>query len=216
MIRGRPASVPLAAIAATLATLVLVSCGNLPSGQTRNAVVPSPSPATTPPSASSPQTAPTASPTADTAGVARCAIADLAISDRSGGVGLGNWGLVLIFRNVASVPCVLGGYPGVAGLNASHQQVLQAVRTPSGYLGGLPVGQSKPPVVLLDPGAEASALVEGSDVPRGTATSCPSLAGLLVTPPDSRHSVALMRLTPYECSGLQVHPVVAGTTGGEG
>lgn len=216
MIRGRLASVPLAAIAAALATLVLVSCGNLRSGQTTNAASPSPSPSTTPPPASSPQIAPTTSPTADTAGVARCTIADLAISDRSGGVGAGNWGVVLIFRNVASAPCVLGGYPGVAGLNASRQQVLQAVRTPSGYIGGLPIGQTKPPVVLLDPGTEASALVEGSDYGIGTATSCPSLAGLLVTPPGSRHSVALMRQTPYECSGLQVHPVVAGTTGSEG
>ena len=216
MIRGRLAPGPLAAITAALATVALVSCGNLPPGQTTNAVGSSPSPSTTPPPASSPQTAPTTSPTADTAGVARCSIADLAISDRSGGVGAGNWGVVLIFRNVASAPCVLGGYPGVAGLNASRQQVLQAVRTPSGYIGGLPIGQTKPSVVLLAPGAEASALVEGSDVPRGTATSCPSLAGLLVTPPGSRHSVALMRPTPYECSGLQVHPVVAGTTGSEG
>lgn len=216
MIRGRLASVPPAAIAAALATLVLVSCGNVMSSQTTNAAGSSPSASTTPSPASSPRIAPTTSPTADTTGVARCSIADLVISDRSGGVGLGNWGVVLTFRNVAAAPCLLGGYPGVAGLNASRQQVLQAVRTPSGYMGGLPIDQTKPPVVLLAPGAEASALVEGSDYLIGTATSCPSLAGLLVTPPGSRHSVALMRQTAYECSGWQVHPVVAGTTGSAG
>lgn len=193
-----------------------VSCGTLPPGQTTNAVGSSPSPSTTPSPASSPQAVPSTSPTADTAGVARCSITDLAISDRFGGVGASSWVMVLIFRDVASAACVLGGYPGVAGLNASHQQVLQAVRTPSGYGGGLPVGQTKAPVVLLAPGGEASALVEGSDFLIGTATSCLNLAGLLVTPPGSRHSVALMEPTPDECFGLQVHPVVPGPTGSEG
>ncbi len=138
------------------------------------------------------------------------------ISDRRGGVGLGHSGTVLLFRNREREACVLGGYPGVAGLDASGQQVTEAVRTANGYMGGLPIGQTAPPVIELAAGGTASALVEGTDIPLGAATSCPALAGLLVTPPGSHHSAVLPHLAPGDCSRLEVHPVVAGTNGGEG
>lgn len=179
--------------------VVLASCGSITPGSIRT-VSPtpsvSPSPRPTTPSSPSPST----SPTPDTAGVARCVFADLVISDRSSGAAGGSSGTVLLFRNRATGPCVLGGYPGVAGLNASGQKVAQAVRTPTGYLGGLPPGQTVPPVVYLAAGATASALVEGSDNPLGPATSCPTLAGLLVTPPGSYHSELLPHWAPGDCS----------------
>jgi hypothetical protein len=106
----------------------------------------------------------------------------------------------------------MSGYPGVAALNATGRQVAQAQRTPSGYLGGMRTGSTTPPVVLLEPGAVASALVEGTAVPEGVASSCPTYPALLVTPPTSTLSTRLAVSLPG-CSALEVHPVVSGTTG---
>lgn len=161
-----------------------------------------------------PTTSPSVSPSGNAAGIARCAFADLAISDRRAGASQGTWGVVLLFRNDGVGRCMLRGYPGVAGLNGAQQEVLPAVQTPRGHLGGLPKGQTTPPSVLLNPGAVASALVEATDVQ--SAKFCPTLAGFAVTPPGSRHSKSIMSPTPPVCGGPQVHPVVSGTTGGEG
>ena len=115
-------------------------------------------------------------------------------------------------KNTGTSECVLTGYPGVAALGSTGQQVAQAQRTPSGYLGGLRTGSAAPPVVVLGPGVTASAMVEGTGVPEGTASSCPTYAALLVTPPTSTRSTRLTVSMPG-CSPLQVHPVVSGTTG---
>ena len=86
-------------------------------------------------------------------------------------------------------------------------QIAQAVRTLNGYMGG--AGQSAPHVTL-EPGVTASAVVEGTDVPVGSETSCPTYSSLLVTPPDATQSVRF-RISLPGCSGLQVHPVVPRT-----
>ena len=128
--------------------------------------------------------------------------------------GAGHVGTVLVFRNTGTGRCALSGYPGVAGLDANGAQVAQARRTANGYLGGLQSGLTTGPEVPLAPGAAASALVEGTDVPVGSATSCPSYPALLVTPPGTTVSVRLVLADPFPgCSGLMVHPVVPGLTG---
>lgn len=143
----------------------------------------------------------------------------------SGGAGVGHEGITLLFRNTGAVACELDGYPGVALLDASGRQVLQAVRTPSGYLGGLAAGTSVPPTLTVDPGQVVSALLEGTDVPAGTATSCPYYPAVLVTPPNQTVSTRLVLTTGSGtgpdrglpgCSPPQVHPVVPGTTGSQG
>jgi hypothetical protein len=119
---------------------------------------------------------------------------------------------VLVFTNESQATCSLSGYPGVAGLDAQGVQVVQAQRTLNGYLGGLPPGTTAPPTVSLAPGQTASAVVEGTDMPLGSATSCPSYPALLVTPPDLTDSVHLEAALPG-CSPIQVHPVVPGSSG---
>lgn len=144
-------------------------------------------------------------------GSARCTTSQLEIAPGRTGAGLGHSGTPILFRNRGTAPCHLRGYPGVAGLDAAGNQVVQAARSLQGYLGGLRSGDS-PPLVELAPGETASALVEGTNNPEGTATSCPSYPSLLVTPPDDTQSV---RVTAglSGCSLIQVHPVVPGTTG---
>jgi hypothetical protein len=121
---------------------------------------------------------------------------------------------VILFKNTANTSCSLAGYPGVAGLDASGTQIIQAKRTPGGYMGGLTPGDTTVTAVTLRPGQTASAMVEGTDAPRGSATSCPKLSGLLVTAPNTRTSTRLP-VAPGDCTGLEVHPVVPGTTGSQ-
>jgi hypothetical protein len=68
--------------------------------------------------------------------------------------------------------------------------------------------------VNLAPGAIASSLIEGTDMPVGNATSCPTSTSVMVTPPGESRTVTLTTSLP-ECSPLQVHPVVTGSTGSQ-
>lgn len=160
-------------------------------------------------------TSPTVRPGGVTGAVPMCGSASAVVSIGQPLAALGHDGRALVFRNQGPAPCALSGYPGVAGLTATGAQAAQATRTPSGYLGGLGPGQTVPPEVVLSPGQAASALVESTDNPTGTATTCPQYPSLLVTPPNTTHTVELsMGTSPLRvCSTFQVHPVVPGMTG---
>jgi Protein of unknown function (DUF4232) len=144
-----------------------------------------------------------------------CAGDQLATALGRSGAGLGHVGQAVVFTNVSSTACTLYGYPGVAGVDKAGTQVVQATRTPSGYLGGLwSTPNGPPPTVALAPGQVASALVEGTDNPIGS-MPCVQLSGLLVTAPNTTRSVELPS-APSDCDGLEVHPVVPGTSGTQG
>jgi hypothetical protein len=156
---------------------------------------------------------PTTTTTSATTAASGCVLSQLAITSSSN-AGLGHIGAILVFTNASQVTCTLQGYPGVAMLNAQGDQVVQAIRTPSGYLGGIQPGTS-PPLVTLKPGAAASATLEGDDVPTGTATTCPTYPKILVTPPNATQSATLPVSMPG-CSPVQIHPVVPGSSGSLG
>jgi hypothetical protein len=137
-----------------------------------------------------------------------CANADLTVRVGRRGAGLGHVGVTIVFTNGSHHPCTLYGYPGVAGLDITGRQVTQALWTLSGYLGG----SYTKATVRLTPGGRASALIEGTDNPAGTATPCPVFPRLLVTAPNQTRSYVLAASMPG-CSPLEVHPVVAGATG---
>ncbi|MEI6700874.1 MAG: DUF4232 domain-containing protein [Actinomycetota bacterium] len=136
-----------------------------------------------------------------------CVTQQLAITTSSNS-GMGHIGVVLIFTNTAASSCTEVGYPGVAALTSSGVQAVQAIRTLSGYIVAVP----DLPTVTLAHGESASAIVEGTDVPSGDATSCPTYPRLLVTPPNATESVTIDETMPG-CSPIEVHPVVPGTTG---
>jgi hypothetical protein len=139
---------------------------------------------------------------------ADCTLSQLSVTDSDGGAGSTHRSVVVVFANTSSVRCHLAGYPGVAALNASDQQVAQATRTLSGYL----AGAKSVTQVTLDPGQSASATVEALAMDATTGNSCTRYAGILVTPPNETHSIKLG--WPNDgCGSLQVHPVVPGTTG---
>jgi len=167
---------------------------------------------TVPATATPSTTTPAGTTTLATATAATCSVPVLRLTTTSGAAA-GNVEVTLVFENTGTRPCTMVGYPGVAGLDAAGRQVVQARRTANGFTGGIPAGTS-PPHVLLVPGASASARVEGTDVPAGTQTSCPSYPRLLVTPPNTTTSVVVDAAMPG-CSPIEVHPVVPGTTGSE-
>ena len=149
-----------------------------------------------------------------------CHDGQVSVSEAVGGAGLGHQDQVILFTNQSQSTCSLSGYPGVAGLDAQGNQVVQAERTLSGYLGGLQNGATTPPTVTLAPGQTASVTVEGTDNPIGSATSCPYYPALLVTPPNLTESVRVnvsgFGTNPPGfpgCSQIEVHPVVPGSSG---
>ncbi len=134
--------------------------------------------------------------------------------DASSGDGgaAGHFGFLVVVRNASAQPCRTSGYPGVALLDASGHQVLQAQRTLAGYTGG--VRNAAAPAIVLQPGQQASVRVEGLNAaPDGS--GCATSPALLFTLPDNTDSTRLVHSTPT-CPGLQVHPIVPGTTGNYG
>jgi len=159
-------------------------------------------------------------PPAQTSAGPPCRNGQIAVTDAGGGAGLGHLDQVLLFTNRSQSTCFLYGYPGVAGLDGQGNQVVQAERTLNGYLGGLQPGATTLPTVSLSPGQTASAMVEGTDNPEGTATSCPYYPAFLVTPPGLTDSVQVMLPAGGDepsgfpgCSRIQVHPLVPGRSG---
>jgi hypothetical protein len=146
-----------------------------------------------------------------------CTNAQITVSDAGGGAALGHVDQVLVFTNTGHTACTLTGYPRLAGLSSIGQDETQATRTPGGYMGGLLSGDTTPPVVSLAPGETASAIVEGTDNPIGS-RPCFHYQALLVTPPNltdqTRVGISDAGMQGFpDCSGLEVHPVVAGSTG---
>jgi len=142
------------------------------------------------------------------AGLADCALPYLRISARPTAARSAHAGYLLTFVNTGQIACRLTGYPAVLVLSSAGQPVLRANPTPSGYLGG---ASGTPATVVIGTGQPASALLEGEQVDlRGD--RCPSRPGLAVTPPRST-APARLPMTTTICGGVQIHPVVAGSTG---
>lgn len=183
-------------------------------GPTRPLVAPTSSPATT---LAAGRTSSTSQP-GQVSSVPTCPGSVIAISSSPVEAALGNVAVILLFRNAGLTTCRLYGYPGVAGLDQSGRQVVQARRTLSGYFAILPTPYR---AVALPPNATASAIVEGGDNPVNGST-CSTYPAFLVTPPDAYTSTKVPISSPHftvngfpGCVGLLVQPVVAGATGGQ-
>jgi Domain of unknown function (DUF4232) len=134
----------------------------------------------------------TASPVAQGQGsTPECTLSNLAISLGSalppGAPGVSQH--PIIFRNTGAAACFVVGWPGVAALDASGAQILQATRA-----------DAKGPQVTLQPGDSASALLDTiafHAVPGSSQSpQCPTVPSLLVTPPDETHSTRIAFGTP--------------------
>jgi hypothetical protein len=196
-----------------LAAVVLVAgCGSA-------SPAPSSSSTTTSTSTTTTTTTTTASATSSSAAAhaasTACVSGQISVTAGATGAGLGHVGVVLRFRSTASDTCTLSGYPGATLVTAGGRDV-PARRTRNGYLGGLAAASGLVPVVRVLPGHTVSAYLEGldSDAAHGGGP-CPRYAHLLVTPPNQTVTARMTSPLTTICR-LEVHPVVAGTTGRAG
>jgi hypothetical protein len=84
-------------------------------------------------------------------------------------------------KNTGGVTCSLYGYVGMGLMDADKHPI------PSNIVRGGGMGsekQLKPTRVVLAPGEVAHVEYSFSDVPTGTATSCPTSTYVQITPPD--------------------------------
>ena len=125
--------------------------------------------------------------------------------------GAGHRFLVLRFNNVGQATCTISGYPKVDLVDGSGKVVAHARQTPNGQA-GLPSDTTEPPVVTLTAGKSASTVLEASAIPAGDDPPCKDYA-LMVTAPGQTEAVSAGPAQMPDCD-VQVHPVVAGDTGG--
>jgi hypothetical protein len=150
---------------------------------------------------------------------AKCVNGQIKITSLRGEAGTGNVDQVLGFVNTSKTSCTLTGYPQVAALDVQGTQVAQAEPLPPGPESPWVTGATTPPSVTLNPGQTASAIIQGTAVPTGWATSCPSYPAFLVTPPNQTQPVIVTAVHGYGpgpfpgCSPIKINPIVPGTSG---
>jgi hypothetical protein len=140
-----------------------------------------------------------------------CSLGQLTVSVTAGLGGAGHFSSVILVRNHGASTCHLKGYPKLRFFNARGTEAAEAVQTPTGFTGGLPIG-ALIPSVELGKGEVASAVMEGTDIPTGGATTCPSFRDYTITLPGVAHLVHIDHGIG-SCSGVYVHPLVIGFNG---
>jgi hypothetical protein len=120
---------------------------------------------------------------------------------------MGRFSDLILVTNTGGRACELRGYPTIGLLNSSGAQVATAAQNRSASDG--PTNRYP---VRLALGETASAQLWGTDVPPGTATSCPSYARYAVSLPQSAGS-KVFEEPLADCSGPIVSSFVAGFNG---
>jgi hypothetical protein len=139
-----------------------------------------------------------------------CQNGDVQVTEQPGQGAAGHVSLLLVFQNTSSNACTLHGYPGASLVDQKGKDLLDATRTLSGHMGGA-VGLVKAPVVVLAPGARASAVLEWSDVTTASGCQVQNAANLLVTPPNTTQSTSLSISSGAQvCGEFEIHPVLKG------
>jgi hypothetical protein len=104
--------------------------------------------------------------------------------------------VTIALRNTSTAACTLAGYPGLQLLDASGAQLPTHVVRGGTY----PFTGAAPSLVTMAPGGPAYVNLGYSDVPSGSATSCPEAVSMWVTPPGAYdHLTVTVTLAP--CAG---------------
>jgi hypothetical protein len=193
-----------------LAGLVAAAClGGAALAACSSATTPS---ATTSSTTSSPasSTTPTTSATTTTAGSTVCATSALSASIYGSAAAAGTVETTVALRSTASAPCQLGGYPGLAMLNAAGGALTTTVVRGGSYTFTSLVSST----VTLSDGQTAYFNMGYSDVPTGSQTSCPSSTSLEITPPnDTSFLTIAAQLGPCNNGTMTVSPVFLASGG---
>jgi hypothetical protein len=181
---ARRRTITLGVLAAAACGLVMTACGS------QNAPGP----------ASSASTA-TSSGSPSAAGLDACVTSRLKISLTNTGALAGQAGGYLRFTNDSSTPCRMSGWPAVTGLTAAGQAT--RLRHMQVSMFGAWHYTAPPPVVTLQPGDSAYAIVAATDKPAGDNTRCPApYVRLRVSPPGDTGHVTISAWLPGAVSYL--------------
>ncbi len=197
--RSRAATVGAVAVAAC--GLAVTACGNqnppqaAPSAGTTGG-------ATTVPSSPAPGS------------IESCVASQLEVSISNSGALAGQAGGYLRFTNDGHTPCRMTGWPVVTGLTAAGTATL--LRHAQSTMFGAWHYTAPPPVVTLQPGDSAYAVVVADDQPAGGRDRCPApFARLRVSPPGGSGSVVISAWLPGAESYLPACTSVNGSTTAE-
>jgi len=142
----------------------------------------------------------TRSPSAPSA-VGACVTAQLKIGLTNTGALAGQAGGYLKFTNDSRTPCRMSGWPAVTGLTATGQAT--RLRRMQSSMFGAWHYSAPPPVVTLQPGDSAYAIVAADDKPAGGNARCPApYARLRVSPPGNSGHVTISAWLPGAVSYL--------------
>jgi hypothetical protein len=135
------------------------------------------------------------SPSSASAADGACVTSQLKISLTHTGALAGQAGGYLKFTNDSDTPCRMSGWPGVTGLTATGQAT--RLRHLQLSMFGAWHYSAPPPVVALQPGDSAYAIVAADDKPAGSSTHCPaSYRRLRVSPPGDSENVTISAWLP--------------------
>jgi Protein of unknown function (DUF4232) len=178
--RGRAVTLGVLAVAAS--GLVITACGSQ-----------------NPPGAAS-SSGTTGSPGSSSAAGA-CVTSELKISLTATGALAGQAGGYLKFTNDSGTPCRMSGWPVVIGLTAAGQSTRLEHKQASMF--GAWHYTAPPPVVTLQPGDSAYAIVAADDKPAGTNSHCPApYVRLQVSAPGDSGKVTISAWLPGAVSYL--------------
>ena len=187
----RDRSVTFGFLAVAACGLGITACASQAApGATSSSSVTSPANNTTSPANNT--TSPSSASAADTGA---CVTSQLKISLTNTGALAGQAGGYLKFTNKSGTPCRMTGWPAVTGLTASGQAT--HLRHLQLSMFGAWHYSAPPPVVTLQPGDSAYAVVAADDKPAGNSTRCPApYARLRVSPPGDSGNVTISAWLP--------------------
>lgn len=184
----RSRTVILGALAVAACGLVMTACA-------------SQNPPGAAPSATSSAGTATSSGSPSAVGVHACVASQLKISLTNTTALAGQAGGYLKFTNDSGTPCRMSGWPAVVGLKATGQAT--RLRHMQSSMFGAWHYTAPPPVVTLQPGDSAYAIVAADDKPAGDNARCPApYVRLRVSPPGDSGNVVISAWLPGAVSYL--------------
>jgi Protein of unknown function (DUF4232) len=132
---------------------------------------------------------------ASAADTGACVTSQLKISLTNTSALAGQAGGYLKFTNNSGTPCRMTGWPAVTGLTAKGQAT--RLRQLQSSMFGAWHYSAPPPVVALQPGDSAYAIVAADDKPAGSSTHCPApYARLRISAPGDSGNVTISAWLP--------------------
>ena len=192
-----------------LGGLVLAACS---SGSSTSTTVTTTTP-TTPTTAAPTTTSTTAGhPTTTTAaGTTLCSTTNLAASIYGSSGAAGTIETTVALKNTSASNCTLSGYPGL-GMTGSNGASLTTTVVRKGNYSFTAMA---PTAVIISSGQSVYFNMGYSDVPTGSATSCPASANLVITPPNAYTSMTIpAQLAPCDNGTIVVSPVFTAASPG--